>query len=75
MTLVINLPVSAPTPTVDEPSLVYATTVRYGYTYADRRASTTVTLYYGTADQGTTWGSWASNVSMGTKLIGPSLRI
>ena len=37
-TLVINLPVSAPTLTVDEPSLVYATTARAtGTLHADRR--------------------------------------
>ena len=74
-TLVINLPVSAPTLSVDNPSLVYATTARATGTLAQTGgATTTVTIYYGTADQGTTWGSWTSNASLGTKLIGPFLK-
>ena len=73
-TLVINLPVSAPTLTVDNPSDVYATTARATGTLTQTGgADTTFTIYYGTVDRGTTWANWTNNVSLGTKLIGPFL--
>jgi hypothetical protein len=74
-TLVITLPVSAPVISVDNPSLVYATTARAtGILSQTGGADTTVTIYYGTADQGTTWGSWTSNASLGVRLTGPFLK-
>jgi hypothetical protein len=74
-TLVINLPVSAPVISADNPSLVYATTARATGTLSQTGgADTTVTIYYGTVDRGNNWGNWTSNSPLGVRLAGPFLK-
>ena len=72
-TLTINLPVSAPQLSIDDPSLVYATTARTSGSLSQTGGATTsVSLHYGTSDAGT--GTWQNTESLGNKLVGPFLK-